>query len=341
MQTPLVSIIVPIYNAERTLGKCVSSLTGQTYRDIEILLIDDGSTDGSLQICREFASRDARVKVISQKNAGPAAARNVGMTEAKGDYMAFCDSDDWVISPLIGTLVEQGDGADLIVSGITTDGYGDDEIPVRADVNGRGAVIDYFLSRTGLGQPYLHGKLFRAEVIRRGRLRQPDLRLGEDSAFICRFLSHTESLVVVPIVGYHYCRANDGSLVSVPQPIDKLRRSVEVNIEALEGMYAVHPSDVVARSASDYYYWAFFSRFVVPNTCGLRLPDVMSILRPQSQIVHTSKISGKACRTFWEVAGGGRIVPLLCVWWWKLRMTVRDAVLALKRKAVSRCGRRQ
>lgn len=225
----------------------------------------------------------------------------------------------------------------MIVSGITTDGYGGDEVPECAAVNGRGAVIDYYLSRPGLGQPYGHGKLFRAEIIRHGRLRQPGLRLGEDSAFICRFLSLAESMVVVPIVGYHYCRANGGSLVSVPQPIDKLRRSVEVNIEALEGLYAAHPSDVVARSASDYYYWAFFSRFVVPNTCGLRLPDVTPILRSQSQIVHTSKISGKVCRTFWRTAGGGRIIPLVCVWWWKLRMTVRDVVLALKRKAAFHC----
>lgn len=278
MQTPLVSIIVPIYNAERTLGKCVDSLVGQTCHDIEILLIDDGSTDNSLQICREFAARDARVRVFTQENAGPAAARNVGLAEAKGDYIAFCDSDDWVISPLIGTLVVQGGGADLIVSGITTDGYDGEEIPEYAVVNGRGAVIDYYLASPGLWQPYMHGKLFRAEIIRQGRLRQPDLRLGEDSAFICRFLSLAESLVVVPIVGYHYCRANEESLVSVPQPIDKLRRSVEVNIEALEGLYAVHPSEVVTRSASDYYYWSFFSRFAIPNSRGLRLPDVTLVL---------------------------------------------------------------
>lgn len=339
MQTPLVSIIVPIYNAELTLGKCVDSLIGQTYRDIEILLIDDGSTDNSLQACREFAARDARVRVFSQENAGPAAARNVGLAEAKGDYIAFCDSDDWMTRPLIGTLVEQGGGADLIVSGITTDGYDGDEVPERAAVNGREAVIDYYLSHPGLGNPYGHGKLFRAEIIRQGRLRQPDLRLGEDSAFICRFLSHTESLAVVPIVGYHYCRANEGSLVSVPQPIDKLRRSVEVNIEAFEGLYAVHPSEVVARSASDYYYWAFFSRFAVPNTCGLRLPDVTSILRPQSQIVHISKVSGKTCRTFWSHGGG--IIPLACVWWWKLRMMVRGVLLTIRRKTAFHSDRRQ
>lgn len=105
MQAPRVSIIVPIYNAERTLGKCVASLVGQTWRNIEILLIDDGSTDHSLQACREFAARDARVRVFSQQNAGPAAARNVGLAEAQGDYIAFCDSDDWMISPLIGSEV--------------------------------------------------------------------------------------------------------------------------------------------------------------------------------------------------------------------------------------------
>lgn len=220
----------------------------------------------------------------------------------------------------------------MVVSGITTDGYGDDEIPTQAVVYGREAAIDYYLSRPGLARPYGHGKLFRAEIIRREKIRQPDLRLGEDSAFICRFLSHVDSLSVVPIVGYHYCRANAGSLVSIPQPFDKLRHSVEVNVESFEGLYAVHPSEVVVRAASDYYYWAFFSRFVIPNLRRLRLPDTTSIMRPQSNIVRSTKISGKTCRTFWLAQERQwRVVALACVWWWKMREGVRGAILAIRR----------
>lgn len=91
-----VSIIVPVYNVEKYLRECLDSLIGQTLKDIEIITINDGSPDNSLQILEEYAAKDARVKVINQKNAGLSAARNRGMEAACGEYVAFIDSDDWV-----------------------------------------------------------------------------------------------------------------------------------------------------------------------------------------------------------------------------------------------------
>lgn len=93
---PLISIIVPIYNVEEYLGKCVNSLLGQTIRDIEIILVNDGSTDSCAQICDAYASKDSRIKVIHKKNGGLSDARNSGIKIAKGKYIAFLDSDDWV-----------------------------------------------------------------------------------------------------------------------------------------------------------------------------------------------------------------------------------------------------
>lgn len=104
---PLVSIVVPVYNAEKHLGQCLGSLLGQTHHAIEIICIDDGSTDGSADLLASYAERDARVRSFRQSNAGPGVARNRGIEEARGDYLYFLDADDWCDA----TLVEKAVGA--------------------------------------------------------------------------------------------------------------------------------------------------------------------------------------------------------------------------------------
>lgn len=101
----MVSIIVPVYNAEAYITDCLNSLVNQTYRDIEIILVDDGSTDGTKNICAQYAAKDERIKVITQKNAGVANARNQGLMKAKGTYITFCDSDDFMNITMIEDLV--------------------------------------------------------------------------------------------------------------------------------------------------------------------------------------------------------------------------------------------
>ena len=93
---PKVSVIIPVYNVEKYLRECLDSVVNQTLKDIQIILIDDGSTDSSLGICKEYAQKDNRIKIIEQKNQGAGAARNRGMSEAKGDYLYFLDSDDFL-----------------------------------------------------------------------------------------------------------------------------------------------------------------------------------------------------------------------------------------------------
>ena len=106
-----VSIIIPVYNSEPYLSRCLDSVLAQTYPKIEVLLIDDGSTDNSYAICQQYAQRDSRMKVIHQQNQGAAAARNTGLDNATGEYIMFCDSDD-ILSE--GTNIHIGDWIVLV-----------------------------------------------------------------------------------------------------------------------------------------------------------------------------------------------------------------------------------
>lgn len=106
MQQPLISIIVPVYNTKAYLKTCVDSLTAQTYSNLEILLVDDGSTDGTGALCDELAKGDVRIRALHQENAGPSAARNHGLQEAQGEYIGFVDSDDFVEPGMYAELYE-------------------------------------------------------------------------------------------------------------------------------------------------------------------------------------------------------------------------------------------
>lgn len=103
----LVSVIVPVYNVEQYLEKCIDSIINQTYKNLEIILIDDGSTDSSGKICDSYAARDKRIKVIHQENGGLAVVRNIGVSAASGEYIMFVDSDDYIDTEIVQFLYEQ------------------------------------------------------------------------------------------------------------------------------------------------------------------------------------------------------------------------------------------
>ena len=117
----LVSIVIPIYNVEKYLNECVDSVIVQTYHDLEIILVDDGSTDNSGKLCDEYKKIDDRIKVIHQKNGGLSAARNTGMDSAIGEYLYFLDSDDYIEPQTVERLVDtiEQEKADIVLF----DGY--------------------------------------------------------------------------------------------------------------------------------------------------------------------------------------------------------------------------
>lgn len=127
----LLSVIVPVYKVEPYLHRCVDSIRNQTYKNLQIILVDDGSPDNCGKICDEYAELDARIIVVHQKNRGLSGARNTGLRYAKGDYVAFVDSDDWIDSSMYETLVDMIEKNDLDMARcgiVETDGKGKERI---------------------------------------------------------------------------------------------------------------------------------------------------------------------------------------------------------------------
>ena len=119
MSKPLISVIVPVYNVEQYLPKCIDSILAQTYENLEIILVEDGTKDSSGVICDEYAAKDARIRVIHKENGGLSSARNAGMEIARGEYFGFVDSDDWIEPEMYENLMAlaQKYDADVFVKG--------------------------------------------------------------------------------------------------------------------------------------------------------------------------------------------------------------------------------
>lgn len=214
MTVPLVSIVVPVYNAEKYLTDCLCSLVNQTLRDFEVLLIDDGSTDASLVICRSYAEHDGRIKVFTQKNAGAAAARNRALDEAVGKWVMFVDSDDYLETDCIERLLEAAaSGADIVLGGYGAFAEGSDDLKFIVPDHTEMALLpskalSKILYQDGLDiAPW--GKLFLRTLFE--DVRFPPLRSSEDLATIYKPFLKAHSVALILDSGYRY-RLVAGSL---------------------------------------------------------------------------------------------------------------------------------
>ena len=199
------SIIIPVYNAEKTLERCLCSLRQQSFTDYEVLLIDDGSQDGSYEICKGFAEEDARFNVIRQDNRGPSAARNEGLKRAKGTYLCFVDSDDYVVPEYLSRLSQaiEKSKAEVLFFGYYSVDQNGTELGTHLPPTG----IDGFALLEALSEENLFGytwiKCFLRELV--GDYRFPEaITLHEDEIFTCRVLEKTDNVAVVPEAVYCY-----------------------------------------------------------------------------------------------------------------------------------------
>lgn len=214
-----VSIIVPVYNCEKFLNRCVDSILKQSYTNLELILVDDGSTDRSNSICRDYEKSDSRVRVFCQENSGASVARNVGISNSQGDYIMFVDSDDYVEKLMVETLVNaaENENAGFVMCGMYIDTY-DIEGNLVSSIKSRlreriiennriiaKEILDLVESER-INSPWC--KLIRTSIIKNNNLKMPKhIILQEDLYFNIKVLEHTEKLSVIDRCLYHYnCR---------------------------------------------------------------------------------------------------------------------------------------
>ena len=231
MNQPLVSIIVPVYNAEIYLGPCLESLRSQTWPDLEIILVNDGSTDGSGQLCAAAARVDGRIRFLDRPNGGVSAARNAALAAAKGDYLQFSDSDDLLTPDATETLVRaaQVTGADLVISHFfRVDG---EKQAQRGHIKGERLLTRQEFAQEMVKAPanYYYGalcnKLYRRSIVEKQGLRfEEGVSWSEDFLFNLEYIRSVRLVAAVPRPLYYYIK-RPGSLVSTQAT---LRRTIEM-----------------------------------------------------------------------------------------------------------------
>lgn len=231
MEKPLVSVILPIYNVEKYLDKCVESVVSQTYRNLEIILVDDGAKDTSPEICEKWAKQDSRIIVIHKKNAGLGMARNTGLDAAQGRYVAFIDSDDYLEKNAVEKLIEGLGDADTVFCGHNIY-YNERQIEPKS-IRYAGCVFEgkaiqekILVEMMGaapsdptdivLPVSVWHG-LYSMKIIREYNIRFPSERefISEDMIFDIDYFAHSQKVAFIEPCLYYYRKNNDGSLTTV------------------------------------------------------------------------------------------------------------------------------
>ena len=213
-----VSIIVPIYNCEKTLKICVDSILKQTYKNIEVILVDDGSSDSSYDICKKFESIDQRINVFRQENDGASSARNLGILHSNGKYIMFVDADDYIENNMLQTLIDKAEteNADFVMCGMTLDTYNSNGdlisskecslVPrtISGNNNIPSNIID-LVENEKINGPC--SKLIKKSIIKDNQIIMPEhITLQEDLYFNLKILEKIEKMVVIEGCYYHYVK---------------------------------------------------------------------------------------------------------------------------------------
>ncbi|MBQ6907027.1 MAG: glycosyltransferase, partial [Clostridia bacterium] len=227
------SVIIPVYNVEKFLSATINSVVSQTYKNTEIILVNDGSTDKSLEICRKFEKTDSRIKVVDKQNEGVSSARNAGINASTGEYIAFVDSDDIVLPNIYESMILKIEKTNaqiaicniydvlILKNGSEEVGLIDHNMSDNTVFEKEQIYNKMILPWMGIGEKTqitncinsVFNKVYKTELIKGNNiLYREDLRVGEDSEFVIRTLLNAESLVFDSNIGYKYMRHNQDSL---------------------------------------------------------------------------------------------------------------------------------
>lgn len=264
MSNPQISIIVPMYNSEMTIKKCISSIKNQTFTDFEVILIDDGSTDDTISVSKKIIDNDSRFLLISQKNLGASAARNAGIRAMQGQYMMFVDSDDYIDETMLINLFDAATkyDSDFVLCGMIVEKYNSKmklvhstkyELNERFINNNKDIPVQILdlVENEKINGPVC--KLIKSDIVKGSNILMPEnISLQEDLHFNIQILSKCDSLVVINETPYHYVQGYNSSVTSSYYP-NKYEMTNEVH-DLLLKYYKDRISNIEIVSRVEYIY---------------------------------------------------------------------------------------
>lgn len=324
MKTPLLSIIIPAYNAVSTVTTIASAVLAESFKDFELIIVDDGSTDATLETIEKLEKQDERVKGLHKDNGGPSSARNAGLEKAKGRYILFFDADDMIVPGVLQTVVDAvgQSESDVVVSGWQIDLPTVTDYkhisPEPATVQGKATLRTFVMRSIGIdGTLYnLWNKVFRADIIEKNKLRfRDDVRFGEDLIFAFHYFAHCESLTVVPDVTYRYRVESDGSVFSSSSLSTDYRH---INNEEL-WRFAGEDRDEELDDLTGWVAWRWLlSYYILVSASGLSHREKIERIRTVSAgtltVARSPRYIGMKKLILEYVAATLRRLPLVALW---------------------------
>lgn len=284
----MISIIIPVYQCEKIISDIIEDILKQTYQDYEVILVDDGSTDSSAQICKEYEKRDFRIRAVFNEHQGVSGTRNAGIAVAKGEYVAFIDSDDRIEPDYLEQLHKNVKGKDLVIS--TFDrwfyNHADDakiekNIQLNAEIDMQDNFAEYFSElyvSTLLGVVYC--KLFRTDIIRKNQIKfQTDIYIGEDFLFNFDYLKNCNTIRCIPYMGYHYiCKRGDS--LTHKNDLKKFEYGKKLFKESVEFAEEMNLSEAETKGIYNLYLRTIFKNIEVMH----QMKDQLSIKEKKEYI---------------------------------------------------------
>lgn len=252
--TPKISVIVPVYNTEKYLRRCIDSILAQTFTDFELLIIDDGSTDDSPAICDEYASKDARIRVFHKENGGVSSTRNVGLNNARGEWICFVDGDDYICDYL--HLIKDYNKYDLITGAYKEFGaynnYNGVECNKEYNLTENASELLDFSPSDRTKTPYLSCcmHLFKKEIIDKHVIRfNENLKIGEDTIFVTLYATYCKKAIQTSNIFYMYRKDE----IPYTKKYSLNGKSLQVHVQSLESVFNLYCNNHTCKVPQLYY----------------------------------------------------------------------------------------
>lgn len=293
-----ISVIVPVYNSDKYIERCIRSITSQTFKDWELILIDDGSTDRSGIICEAYANLDKRIKVIHKSNSGVSSTRNIGIEEAKGEYITFIDSDDWIEHDFFEKVTNEIEQMNVPV--VITGYFRDNNNIIINRFKGKYKEIisidkarkEFFLCDKFSWE--VCAKFYKKEILNKIKF-DVNLKIGEDMLFFWQVLNSVEKIGYLPLYKYHYDISASNTMTSkfslkwfhglkVKRNIYNQVKNISKEIELLSRIVVVVEMVTLAKKAYEMDNYKS-ERIIKYLQKRIRKNIYLSILYPKSNIM--------------------------------------------------------